>query len=193
MANIDYGMGQTNIDKYTGIRYGVISQHSMGDGFYDVWEADYGNPTCPKCGNDAIAYDSAEHDEDIFPHESADHECRDYICLECAYAFGSESAFPDEPIGHSLDTDGYKAIDCLDSDVMLIASPYYTYASFCSPCVPGAGNLDDAIPPMTAGESIEDMRPTGVKTYCFSHDWFESGKAPYRVFRVSDDTEVMPE
>lgn len=26
---IDYGLGQSNIDKETGIRFGVISQHSL--------------------------------------------------------------------------------------------------------------------------------------------------------------------
>ena len=28
-VGIDYGLGRSNIDKATGIRYGVISQHSV--------------------------------------------------------------------------------------------------------------------------------------------------------------------
>ncbi len=46
---------QVNRDSDTGIRYGVISQHSVGQAWYDDAEADYGTPHCPKCGNDAIA------------------------------------------------------------------------------------------------------------------------------------------
>lgn len=37
-----------------------------------------------------------------------------------------------------------------------------------------------------AGADLED----GVKTYALGSDWFEDGKAPYRVFKVEDDTEV---
>jgi hypothetical protein len=55
---------------------------------------------------------------------------------------------------------------------MVLKSPYYTYANYCSPCVPGAGNLDDIV----EGE---------VKTYCFGHDWFEEEKAPYPVYSVA--------
>ena len=36
---IDYGMGRSNIDNETGIRYGVISQNSVNpDEFEDVWQ-----------------------------------------------------------------------------------------------------------------------------------------------------------
>jgi hypothetical protein len=62
---------------------------------------------------------------------------------------------------------------------MVLKSPYYSLAQFCSPCVPGAGNLES---------EDED----GVKTYCLSHDWFEDGKAPYKVYAVDGDYEVVP-
>lgn len=185
MNNIDYGMGLTNIDNATGIRYGVISQHSLASWFYDSFEADYGPATCPKCGDDAMSHADVEADTDEW--ESAEHECADYACTACEYVFGSESAYPEEPRGHSLNEDGYRAIDCLDSDVMLLASPFYTRAPFCSPCVPGAGNLDDAC------TSTEPVNEDWEKTYCFGHEWFEDGIAPYRVFCVADDAEVFPE
>src|SRR5690606_21275898 len=38
--------------------------------------------------------------------------------------------------------DGYKITGCLDFDLFVLNSPYFTFAQFCSPCVPGAGNLD---------------------------------------------------
>jgi hypothetical protein len=52
-AGIDYGMGQTNIDKETGIHYGVISINSLTECAIEDFEADYGEPHCPKCGSEA--------------------------------------------------------------------------------------------------------------------------------------------
>lgn len=54
----------------------------------------------------------------------------------------------------------------------------WTFAQFCSPCVPGAGSLDNP---------VED----GAKTYCLDHDWFDGGVAPYPVFRVADDKQMV--
>jgi hypothetical protein len=111
--------------------------------------------------------------------------CGDYACTLCRILFDSSEAYGDDPIGFKLEDDDYTAVDCLDSDVMILRSPYYTYAPFCSPCVPGAGNLD----------SIQDERidSTCPKTLCFGHEMFEERRAPYRVFRVADDTEVFPD
>lgn len=188
---IDYGMGKTNIDTSNGVRYGVISQQSLASWFYDSFEPDYGEATCPKCGNPArdasTDASTAEQMEETDEYESLP-GCSDYACDECRITFDSSEAFSEEPIGFNLEEDGYKAIGCLDSDVMLLASPFYTYAPFCSPCVPGAGNLNDALEP-----GDKEPGQVGTRTYCFSHDWFEDGKAPYRVFRVADDTEVLPE
>mgnify|MGYP001585451342 CR=1 FL=1 len=50
-AGIDYGLGCTNIDVETGIRYGCISIHSVTQAWDYSAESDYGEPTCPKCGN----------------------------------------------------------------------------------------------------------------------------------------------
>jgi len=167
-AGIDYGMGRTNVDKETGIRYGVISQHSVMQAWADNSEADYGSAHCPKCGNDAIEYD-ADKDSDW---DSASHECADFMCESCEYVFGSESAYGDEPQGWNFDGEGYQLVDCLDSDIMVLKSAFYTLAPYCSPCVPGAGNLDSA---------DED----GIKAYCLGHDWFEDGRAPYTVYSVA--------
>jgi hypothetical protein len=46
-AGIDYGLGRANVDHETGIRYGVISQHTVGQAWYDSAEAEYGEPHCP--------------------------------------------------------------------------------------------------------------------------------------------------
>jgi len=67
------------------------------------------------------------------------------------------------------------AVNCLDSDILVTKSPFYTYAPFCSPCVPGAGNLDSTVPigieaPYDRDEQIRTMSTMGVKTYCFAHE-----------------------
>lgn len=99
------------------------------------------------------------------------------IMQECLMDF--ESIYPEmeddseeefdciEAIGFEYNRDGYKIIDCLDTDMMILESPYYTYCQFCSPCVPGAGNLET---PVT----------NGVKTYCLGLDWYdEYSPCPY--------------
>lgn len=177
-AGIDYGMGRTNIDHAMGIHYGVIWQNSVCQALGDSdLEYDYGDPCCPKCGNAAVESDKLPEESEEW--EKARGACSDWGCNSCEYVFDSSEAFGDEAIGWKYEADGYSLVNCLDNDVMILASEFYTFAPFCSPCVPGAGNLDDA-------------RDGGVKTYCLGHDWFEDGKAPYPVFSVATGAEVHP-
>lgn len=178
-VGIDYGMGRTNRDPSNGIRYGVISQGSVGQAWYDEAEADYGKPTCPKCGNEVESL-RPDYDGDLDDLEQYGHGCADYVCSVCAHTLDSSDCYGDEPIGWNYDADGYVLTDCLDSDIMVIKSPFYTRAQFCSPCVPGAGNLDS---------SDED----GAMTYCLGHDWFEDGVAPYPVYSVETNELVQPD
>ncbi len=178
---IDYGLGQTNIDQRNGIRYGVISQHSVGEYWFESSEADYGDPTCGVCGNPAVSMDVIEAETDEWEREP--HEGDDYACETCKRVFGSESAYGEDPIGHTFEDSEYRLSSCLGSDIMILSSPYYAFAPFCSPCVPGAGNLDSAV---EDGSDVD----SGVKTYALGHEWFESGKAPYLIYRVSDNTLV---
>lgn len=173
---LDYSLGRSNVDHATGIHYGVISQHTIGEAWYDQAEADYGDPHCPKCGNDAIVVADGTSD-DYEDFEEMCHGCREYACEDCRILFDGEEAFGDEPIGFHFKDSEYTLTDCLDSDVFVLRSPYYTYAQFCSPCVPGAGNLNTP---------CED----GPKTYCLGPEWFEGDKAPYPVYRVSDNSVV---
>lgn len=176
-AGIDYGMGRTNIDHATGIRYGVISQHSVLQAWCDSSEPDYGKPHCPKCGNEAS--NSADLPDESEDWEIARGACSDYGCMRCEYVFDAQEAFGEEPIGWNYSDDGYELVNCLDSDIMVLKSPYYTLAVFCSPCVPGAC-------------SIETPDDNGAKAYCLGHDWFETGMATYPVFSVETGLEVHP-
>lgn len=171
---IDYSGGSgANTDPATGIRYGVISQGSVMPAWGDFAEPDYGDPTCPKCGKVAKPFGERQEHRDTYESDGSD-----YVCEDCKYTFESSEAYSDEPLAWSYTEEGYRLVDCLTSDIMVIKSPYFTYAQFCSPCVPGAGNLDH---PMVGG----------VKCYCLGHDWFEDDKAPYPVYRVSDGVQVQ--
>lgn len=183
-AGIDYGMGASNVDRATGIRYGVIAQHSLCQEALSVsMEPDYGDPHCPECSGEVLMADEVTR-PDLWTRRmdrDGTHGCFDYACLKCRKGFDSSRCYSDEPVDWIVDGGGeYDMQTCLDTDVMILKSPYYTHVQFCSPCVPGAGNLDS---PM----------PNGVRTFCLGHDWFEGGVAPYPVYFVSDDSEVSPD
>ena len=176
-AGIDYSMGQSNFNPETGIHFGVISTHSLGEFALDDIDYDYGDATCPKCGNAAVEYDETKHGD---YETSFGNMCADYACEGCEKVVSSDHAFSDEALGWSIDDGEYKVSNCLDSDAMILQSPYYTFAQFCSPCVPGAGNLDNP---------CDD----GAKCYCFGHEWFDGDRAPYPVYSVATGTIVEPE
>lgn len=186
---IDYSLGRSNYDLATGIHFGVISSHSVDP--ESPWmdaEADYGQPHCPKCGNEVEA-----SDEDIqFVNEDGEpldvdsdgtpewFTGEDFTCVPCEACYWSDEVYGDEAIGYSYEGHGYQLTDCLQTDIFVLSSPYYTFAQYCSPCVPGAGNLDTP---------CDD----GPKTYALGHEWFEGDKAPYRVYSVATGLEVLPE
>lgn len=171
-AGIDYaGPGSTvNRNAETGIRYGVISQNEVLQAWADSFEPDYGRPdeaiACPECGDMITVAGHDWGDEAICP------KCGETITIE----------FPDcaEPLGFTLDDGEYQAQCGDDGDIFIISSPYFTLCRFCSPCAPGAGYL-------------MSPDPDGIKTYCFGHDFFDDGKAPYPVYRVDTGEEIFRE
>lgn len=174
-AGIDYGMGLSNIDRETGIRFGVINQNMVLQAWADSSEPDYGDPHCPKCGNGAVDSGDVETDTDAWDCDG----CGDYACEDCRYLFDGDMAYGDEPNGYTLDDGEYKATQGSDGDIFVLKSPYYTHAQFCSPCAPGAGYLANPC-------------PTGPKCYCFGEEWFDKDvePCPYPIYRVGDDSGV---
>lgn len=160
---IDYGMGQTNIDKETGIRYGVINQKEVLQAWVDSSEASW---PCKGC------------------EYSPDDDCGQ-ACNMC------------EPTSYFIDDNEYQAECGEDGDIFISKSPYYTFAQFCSPCAPGACYLINPLD-ILAGYPAGGHNKAGVpidnnRAYCFGHDWFrdtETKKAPYPVYRVSDNQKV---
>jgi hypothetical protein len=184
-AGIDYGMGTSNRDAKTGIRYGVISQHSINPDVLGDFEFIYPDPTEEDYEEAAkeAGWTRSVHNLDVFVDSDGnnldDAKVKTWEALCIADGIDVYCSDMCEPIGQNYEGDGYKLTDCLDSDIFVLESPFYTHAEFCSPCVPGAGNLD----------SPDD---DGAKTYCLGHDWFEDGKAPYKVYAVNGDYEVVP-
>ena len=157
-VGIDYGNGSTNRDKASGIRYGVIPQHEVLQAWSDSSEPNYGEPTCPKCGNAAKKARKT-----------------DYHCPGCKYHFDSEEAYGESPFGFELNDGEYKA-ECGESgDIFILESPYFTYAQFCSPCAPGACYLLNPV----------ESDCGNNRAYCFGHDWFDGRVAPYPIYLVA--------
>lgn len=208
MKGIDYGHGKTNVDKETGIRYGVISAASVGQSWYDSAESDYGAAHCPECGHEAVSYPGnvvayalskglivtpewvLGQDPAVLGYKHDENSCEDYACDKCKCLIASEDAFGQEAEAFYVgtigddgklvpDSDGYIATQSGgDTDIFIMRSPYYTRARFCSPCAPGACHLENP---------TED----GERAYCFGHDWFEDELAPYPVYRVDNDEQVL--
>lgn len=85
----------------------------------------------------------------------------------------------DEPDFWQYRKEGYKIVSTDSFDLFITKSKFYTKCAFCSPCAPGAGD-------------IMAERLDGIKAYCLGHDWFDGGKAPYKVYRVKNNKEVSP-
>jgi len=172
---IDYGSGKTNYDIETGIRFGIIPAHEISQYWHDDSEPVYPENTCPECGSTEIVdYDEDEHGDYDKLNPLWDYRINDFVCLNCKTSFGSQET---EATAFEYTKDGYILSQSADdSDIWVFKSPFYTVAGFCSPCAPGAVYLTDPSP--------------DAKAYCLGADWFESGKAPYKVFSVETGKEV---
>lgn len=177
---IDYGAGNTNRDNTTGIRYGVISQNDVLQAWADSSEPYY-TPACPHCGNEIdqsiidAAQESGNRDDD---------ETRiTRTCPHCSKVLAERDFVDCEPSSWTYDDDGYSC-ECGESgDIFVIKSPYFTYAQLCSPCAPGACHL---------GNPLNTPDPDN-RAYCFGHDWFDDGRAPYPVYSVETGEMVQPD
>lgn len=124
----------------------------------------------------------ADNSEGVFPCETCDcdGEDADYCAAEALH--------------FEYTGDGYEMVTCLDTDVMVLKAPFYTFAPFCSPCVPGAGNLDDAARAYERDPDTGDVHGwEDNATYCVGHDWFDDGVAPYPVFGALSNMPCFPD
>lgn len=175
---IDYGRGTTNIDLSNGIRFGVINQNVV-----HYWSEsslpNYGEPSCPKCGNEVTDYDDENEIHQNFKGYRESYRSNAKKCCEHCEVYFDESSddlFGEDPLNWILSDSEYEAIQSSDDgDIFITKSPFYTNCNFCSPCAPGAGYL------LSNGDDC--------KAYCFGPDMFE-GEPPYQIFRVDNDKKV---
>lgn len=172
MSGIDYGMGRANIDRDSGIRYGTISEHSLSSWVMGEAEPVYPEDVeveCPECGETWSTTNLCPDDEQECPHCGHEDRYRDLDHVEpIDWDYGGAA--------EGYRTEHSELLCC----VFFLKSPYKTRGSFCSPCAPGAVDLDSP---------CED----GEWAYCPGHDWFEEGKAPYPVYSVETGELVNPE
>lgn len=179
-----------NFDEKTGIHYGVISPHSISSyALDDIYQR----------GTDPYWENMIEEIKDLVSN----------MIESTAYTISDDAKNQIIDILTDDLSDGYEnpdgAMDYKTSEytlhvsgdnfgIFVIKSPYYTYTKQCSPCAPGAGDLDNPV-------SIQEYEKTPhntfmygtVKAYCLPREFFDSeyAKIPYRYYRVSDDSEVI--
>ena len=229
---LDYsGPGSTaNRDAETGIRYGVISQNSIqSDAMSDILDGsrDLSYESATTEAKKRLLACLEDDDEESqraafsavlkewFLSRKENQIIDDLIDLKQEYGEGAAEELWEVVEQHFNDSysndeknwlwekDGYELSNCLQSDVFVSKSPYFTYAQFCSPCVPGACNLDNpfeglAVPSGRHASFAEDYGAEAqaigyVKCYCLGHDFFDGEKAPYEVFSVATGKRVLKE
>jgi len=196
---IDYGLGKTNIDPETGIRFGVIHQNEIGNAWFEDSEPEYGPTCCPHCGSELAKTDDIDRADIDGDHlvifDDVDTE---YYCLACNRGLEDDELQEcAEPLGFYVHTDDLKSHCGESGDIFVTESKYFTYAQFCSPCAPGAVSLCEPLLPMAVYGKGNAHDKCGVplennRGYCFSHDWFEGSIAPYPVFSVETGKQVRP-
>lgn len=195
---IDWGMGQVNIDKETGIRYGIISANDVNPDALDVggayWEDSTYNAAYTACVEEIqdilslarvdmgsalrrIERDFGDRAARMLREAIAEgggldeYDISDIASKEMEMweaPYGSEYGYNDGEYVLHLDT---------DNDIWVFKSPYMTQGSYCSPCAPGA---------VTLGSAGEDNW-----AYALGPDWFdEENPMPYEVVAVKDYLEM---
>lgn len=120
---IDYGRGITNIDKETGIRYGIIHQNLLNGDAMGGFVQPECEPTCPIC-------------EFVLDNDGHEH------CPNCGFVcddWYQHSDIYDGPLVYT-DKDYELQLDS-SGDVWVFKSPWTVLAGYASPCAPGAVDL----------------------------------------------------
>ena len=188
----DYSGGLSNIDQSTGIHFGVISAGKLNDKWYEESEPQYPVPCCPECGTE-LGLDLPEEYQFVDEEEPRELESdeAERWCASCEtvmsqrdYEKVQEETEADVSVYEDEDYFATQQIGSFatDDDIFIVRSTYYTFAVFCSPCAPGACNL--TVP-------ITDPDELSPKAYCFGHEWFEDDIAPYPVYDVETNCQVL--
>ena len=179
-AGIDYGLGKSNIDQSTGIRYGVIPSRAIDQ--YSLEElCDLGTDTdyedYRKSVRDAIDEALSSALDCYIARQKSIQAIVDAAVDEAEEHLGDNYEQTGDNQRFTYEGEGIKLEHHSDGDLFITASPFYTHAQFCSPCAPGAGYLLNPC-------------PDGPKTYCLPPSFFEGDLPPYPVYKVSNGSLV---
>lgn len=174
------GAGRSNVDPATGIHYGVIHPQAFSAWAMEHWlQPDYGTARCPECATPLQRLDDYIHHltDDTLPEDTTLNGT-DFWCEPCQQTWSPDLSFPEEPLrwvhqSPTLEleggTDGF--------GFFITKSPVYTYTEPCSPCAPGAGDLQ-----------APHEAPDGLRTYCLPLDWFDDlAPCPYAIYDLATD------
>ena len=125
MRGTDYGNGQTNIDKATGIRFGVIPIQLLGDHALERITLT-GKDVAFEDACNRIRKRSRGANRERLLQELADNWNED--ADRSVYVFEGDCGLKVTWV-------------CGAADAWIIKSPFFTHCEFCSPCAPGAGYL----------------------------------------------------
>ncbi len=172
---LDYsGPGSTvNRDTKTGIRYGIIAINSCGEWTWDELQNHGTDGDFDEYREELSAKVRAAVAEALsdFP-ERFQKQVADAACEAAEEDCGDHYEQPGDNTRYHYEKDGYVLQTTSDGNIFVIKSPYVTNAQFCSPCVPGAGNLNSPC-------------PDGPECYCLGEDWFdENNPCPYPVRKL---------
>jgi len=135
------GTGLVNCDTETGTPYGVVSMNALEDWVFDEFFNAGENLTA----RSAFEESGIDPDDDGAVQEFWDY----YECDEEEYALD----LPDEGLHLGLSYLGGAPL------VWVYKSPHVAFCRPCSPCVPGAGDLDSKVEP-------------GMRCYDLPADWY---------------------
>jgi hypothetical protein len=173
----------TNKDPSNGIAYGVISQNSLmpevlddliqnsEDLVYEESKTDFLNEL-----KNAI---KEVLDNNYIHHEDKDIDIDYYLDL-----FNNQ--YENDFHAYYFKDKDYEIRFFDDLNAMyILKSPYVCMAPLCSPCCPGAGDLNS-----TNGIDAENnSMGSPVECYCLPNDFFEDDKAPYSYKRIEEREE----
>lgn len=171
-----------NYDEKTGIRYGVISPHTISqyalddiyssgtDPYYESGKTELMDDLKSFCESHNLNYERMYRDDVFQPF--IDEYTEDYPGNEDGTMDYSDKEYDLHVSGDNF-------------GIFVMKSPYYTMCRGCSPCAPGAGDLNS---PYTEWPDMDQCD----KALCLGPEWFnEESPMPYRVFRIDNDQEVI--
>jgi hypothetical protein len=174
-----------NFDEKSGIRYGVISPHAISPYALDDVYQNGTDPHYKAMCDELRVFAGDMAGQSPYPiSEDLQEKIADLLIEDIGENFEN----PDGQMDYSdKEYDLHVSED--NFGIFVMRSPYYTYCRGCSPCAPGAGDLNS--PTEITNEDDGTVDSMGKMTLCLDSSWFENNKAPYRVFRVDNDQEVI--